>query len=352
MVIGMQGYVQPKIKFETTTQDFGQIPEEGGSVTHEFVFTNTGNEPLILADVQASCGCTTPEWSREPVAPGEKGVVKAEYNPRNRPGVFSKSISVAANDPQGTHTLYIKGTVTPRPKTPEIDFPAQVGALRTRYRSLNMGKLTTKEPITKSFAAYNDSNQILRFKEAVDVPSHISVSFDPPELLPQQKGNINITYDPKAKDDLGFVTDRISIYTNEAEDSTKEYSIMATIEEYFAPMTQEELDKAPRIAFDRTMQDFGTIKQGEVVSTTFTFTNTGRSTLNIRETKANCGCTVSEPEKTTLAPGESSILRVTFDSAGRRGRQYKSITVFTNDPTKPTRQLTITGIVPGKDDIN
>ena len=350
-ILSVQAHAQPKIKFETTDHDFGQIPEEGGAVTHAFVFTNAGNEPLILADVQASCGCTTPEWSREPVAPGEKGVVTAEYNPRNRPGAFSKTISVASNDPQGTHALYIKGMVTPKPKTPDADFPAQTGALRTRYRSLNMGKLTTKEPFTKSFAAYNDSNQILRFKEEVDAPPHMVVSFDPPELLPQQRGNINITYDPIAKAELGFVTDRLSIYTNEAEDSIKEFSVMATIEEYFAPLTQEALNQAPRVAFDRTTHDFGTVKQGEIISANFTFTNTGRSELNIRETKTNCTCTASVPDKTTLAPSESSVLRVTFDTEGRRGRQYKSITVFTNDPTKPTRQLTITGIVPGGDDL-
>ena len=351
VMLGLQGFAQPKIQFETPTHDFGTIQEESGPVTHSFMFTNTGNEPVVLSNVQASCGCTTPEWSREPIEPGEKGVVKAEYNPRNRPGVFAKSVTVTANDAEGTHVLHIKGVVAPKPKTPQDDFPAQIGALRTRYRSLNMGKLTTKEPVTKSFAAYNDSNNILRFKEQIDAPPHITVAFDPTELLPQQKGNINITYDPQAKSDLGFVNDRISLYTNETEDSVKEYSIMATIEEYFAPMTQEELSKAPRVAFDRTSHDFGTIPQGKVVTTEFTFTNTGQSTLNIRKTKANCGCTVSQPEKTTLAPGESSTLLVTFNSEGRRGRQLKSIAVFTNDPTKPTRQLNITAYVPGDDDI-
>ncbi len=350
ILLGIQAYAQSKIKFETTTHDFGEVREEGGEVSYEFVFTNIGTEPLMLKDVQASCGCTTPEWSKDAIAPGDKGVVKAAFNPRNRPGVFSKSISVAANDPEGMHTLYIKGMVLPKPKSPETDFPAQIGSLRTRYRSFNMGKLTTKEPVTKSFAAYNQGNQVLRFEEEVAAPEHITVRFDPAELLPQQKGKINITYDPVAKNDLGFVTDRIRVYTNEAGDSTKEFSIMATIEEYFPPMTQEALNQAPRIAFDHTLYEFRTVDQGELVSTVFTFTNTGKSPLNIRKVKANCGCTVAKPQKTTLEPGESSSLMVTFDTEGRRGRQYKSVAVFTNDPTKPTHQLTIKGIVRGEDD--
>jgi len=346
--LAIQVYAQPKIKFEKTTHDFGEVKEEGGAISHAFIFTNIGDEPLELKDVQASCGCTTPFWSKEPISPGETGMVKATYNPRNRPGEFSKSVSVATNE--GMHTLYIKGMVLPRPKSPETDFPAQIGSLRTRYRSFNMGKLTTKEPVTKSFAAYNQGNQVLRFEEEVAAPEHITVRFEPAELLPQQKGKINITYDPVAKNDLGFVTDRIRVYTNEADDSIKEFSIMATIEEYFAPMTQEALNQAPRIAFDHTLYEFSTVDQGELVSTVFTFTNTGKSPLNIRKVKANCGCTVAKPQKTTLEPGESSSLMVTFDTEGRRGRQYKSVAVFTNDPTKPTHQLTIKGIVRGEDD--
>ncbi len=335
---------QAKISFNETLFDFGKVKEEGGPVEHEFAFTNTGTDSLVLSEVKASCGCTTPQWSQEPIAPGEQGIVKAVYNPRNRPGVFNKSISVTTNDEKSIHLLYIKGFVTPRPSTPEDDFPSVMGNLRVKYRTMNMGKITTKEPVTRSFEVYNSSNAIIRFNNEVNAPSHISIAFDPPELLPLQKGNINLTYDAEAKHDLGFVTDRIALYTNE-EDSAKEFSVMATIEEYFAPLTKEDLQKAPRIVLDRTTHDFGTLNEGDVEKTSFIFTNTGRSELKIRKTKANCGCTVSQPEKTSLAPGESSKITVTFNTADRKGRQQKLVTIFSNDPTNPTQQLSITAQV-------
>jgi hypothetical protein len=75
-----------KFSFEEETFDFGSIKEENGSVEHKFVFTNTGNAPLLIQGVKASCGCTTPAWSKEPIPPGEKGFVMAKYNPKNRPG--------------------------------------------------------------------------------------------------------------------------------------------------------------------------------------------------------------------------------------------------------------------------
>ena len=72
---------ESSIVFLKTTYDFGDIKEADGSVTHTFEFTNNGNSPLIVQDVKSSCGCTTPDWTREPVKPGEKGTITAEYNP-------------------------------------------------------------------------------------------------------------------------------------------------------------------------------------------------------------------------------------------------------------------------------
>ena len=109
----------PVLTFETTDHDFGTVKEEGGPISHEFVFTNTGKAPVIINNVKASCGCTTPSWTKEPVAPGEKGTIVAQYNPQNRPGAFRKSITVTSNADPSTSVLYIKGNVTPKPKTPQ-----------------------------------------------------------------------------------------------------------------------------------------------------------------------------------------------------------------------------------------
>ena len=71
--------VQATITFDKPEHDFGKI-KEGTLATHEFTFTNTGKAPLVLSNVQPSCGCTTPEWSKEPIMPGGKGTVKAVFN--------------------------------------------------------------------------------------------------------------------------------------------------------------------------------------------------------------------------------------------------------------------------------
>lgn len=100
----------PKIEFTNTTHDYGEI-KKGGDGNCEFTFTNVGNEPLILSNVRASCGCTTPSWTKAPVMPGKTGTIKVRYNTNNIGG-FSKRVTVNSNSTTTpTVTLTIKGTV-------------------------------------------------------------------------------------------------------------------------------------------------------------------------------------------------------------------------------------------------
>ncbi len=93
----------------STSHDFGKI-KQGVPATHEFKFTNTGKTPLIITNVQASCGCTSPGWTRDAVPPGGEGYVKATFNAANA-GVFNKTVTVTANIEAGFVTLSFKGEV-------------------------------------------------------------------------------------------------------------------------------------------------------------------------------------------------------------------------------------------------
>lgn len=95
--------------FDAQTFDFGKI-KQGTPVTHEFKFTNTGKVPMIITNVQASCGCTTPAWTKEPIGPGGQGYIKATYNAA-AVGAFNKSVTVTANVENGFVQLIIKGEV-------------------------------------------------------------------------------------------------------------------------------------------------------------------------------------------------------------------------------------------------
>ncbi|WP_118976858.1 DUF1573 domain-containing protein [Taibaiella koreensis] len=113
------------IKFKTETHDFGTL-QEGDPAEAEFTFTNTGSKPLIIQNVQPGCGCTTPFWSKDPVAPGKTGVIKAAYGTKGRVGAFNKNITVTST--AGTNVIYIKGTVE---KAPEGSVPQNGSMMKT-----------------------------------------------------------------------------------------------------------------------------------------------------------------------------------------------------------------------------
>lgn len=100
----------PKIAFTQQEHDYGTI-QKGGDGNCEFTFTNNGNEPLILSNVKASCGCTVPTWTKEPVMPGKNGTIKVRYN-TNNVGPIQKTITVTSNAVDNPRiVLKIKGQV-------------------------------------------------------------------------------------------------------------------------------------------------------------------------------------------------------------------------------------------------
>ena len=106
----------PEIYFENTTHDFGNIEYNGDGIC-EFTFKNTGKEPLLLTNVKASCGCTTPTWPKEPIKHGKKGTIVVKYNTKIT-GAFTKTIRVYSNAKTNVVTLKITGTVS-KPNTDE-----------------------------------------------------------------------------------------------------------------------------------------------------------------------------------------------------------------------------------------
>ncbi|MBN2348435.1 MAG: DUF1573 domain-containing protein [Bacteroidales bacterium] len=97
------------ITFEVLEHDYGTI-EQGGNGVFDFVFKNTGNEPLVLSNVRSSCGCTIPEWPKDPIKKNKQAAIKVKYDTR-RLGPFTKSITVYSNASNSPVVLQIKGKV-------------------------------------------------------------------------------------------------------------------------------------------------------------------------------------------------------------------------------------------------
>lgn len=340
----MSQTVQPKISFNEETHDFGKFMEQDGKVTHRFEFVNTGGSALVIQNVTASCGCTAPEWSREPIPPGAKGYVAATYNPAGRPGAFVKYVTVVSNSNPGNVRLTIKGEVEPKPVTVEDLYRYSMGPMRLKSNHLAFGNLKNTQQSEKQLEVINNSEKpiTVAFER---VPQHLTVRAEPATLKPNQKGYVVAEYNTPERQDWGFVIDRFGVTIDGASDRNFTLVVSANIEEDFASLSAGELASAPVVNVDNPEFQFGKIEQGEKKEHIFVLTNSGKSDLQIRKVTASCGCTAVQPEKKVVAPGESVNIRTVFNSAGKTGNQNKTVTIITNDPKQSKLILWVKGEV-------
>lgn len=332
------------ISFDEAVHDFGKFKEADGTVTHKFEFTNTGSIPLLIKAVRPSCGCTSSAWTKEPVLPGKNGFISATYDPRNRPGPFSKTIAVTTNASNPNNILTIKGEVEPKPLTLEDIYRYSMGKIRLKTNHMSFARVIKDRQGYQSVEIVNvtDAPVAVSFGNQ---PAHLSLQAKPAVLQPGQKGVIEGTYDAKLKNDWGFLVDRVEILLDQQRNASNRLTISATIEEDFASLTPEQKANAPKIGFNGTEFNFNDIQQGEKVEYVFTITNSGKSDLIIRKVSASCGCTAVNPQDDVVAAGKSTTMKVLFNSAGQMGKQNKTITIISNDPLHPRSILWVKGNV-------
>lgn len=335
-----------EITFDKLVHDFGTLKEEQGEAGYTFNFKNTGTAPLKLVDVKASCGCTTPSWTRDAVAPGKVGTITATYSTVSRPGEFTKTITVrtkADNVPdERVLVLTIKGNVTPKVKTVADFYPHKSGSLRYNTNHVAVSRLNPGKVSVQEWKIYNEGDSPVTLRSLNGAPAHVTSSFVPGMVIKAKDTlKVNFTFDGSKVNDWGWVYNPLTMETDDSAEPSKSFYVSAMVEEDFSSWSADQKANAPVLSWETKKFDFGKIPSGRVVTAEFNFTNTGKSDLIIRKTKASCGCTASEPHKTVLKPGESSFIKVSYDSTGKKGKDTKTVTVISNDPNRATEYLEI-----------
>ncbi len=324
----------PKIDFEKTIHSYGKIKEDGGVVTYKFKFKNSGDQPVIITRVQASCGCTTPDWTRSPVVPGTTGFVSTGFDPINRAGAINKHVLVYNTATKEPIKLMIKGEVVPKQKTVADLFRFKMDKIRMKTNHVAFAKLKSNTTKKQTVEIINDSDEDITISfDPKRMPAHIKAEAVPGKLKANQKGKLLITYNASKKNSWGYVIDRLGILLNGNKPVKNTLSVSATIVEDFSKLSEQELANAPSMNFESKEFNFGKLDQGKSVTHEFKFKNAGKRELIIRKTKTSCGCTAVETKK-VIKPGESSTIKTVFNSAHKSGKQNKSITITTNIPGK------------------
>ena len=190
---------QEKAHFAVDKQvfNFGSIKEAKGLASHVFTIRNTGDVPLVITRVTASCGCTRPEWTKEPIAVGASGILKVTYNPKGRPGPFYKTITIYSNAEKPRYNLAIKGNVIPKPKVPTFVYPYAIGNLKLHTKEVLYNNLRQNETLGEKISIKNEGKTSLTV-ELGKLPHFLAADIRPTQLKPGEVGEITFLMDGHA----------------------------------------------------------------------------------------------------------------------------------------------------------
>ncbi len=337
---------QPVITFERTEHDFGKINEADGKVTTIFTFKNEGMEPLVLSNVRASCGCTTPKWPRQPIEAGQTGEITVTYNPNGRPGRFTKTVTITSNATEPTKRVTIKGEVIPKPAKPVDNYPVKMGELSLKSKDVNFGKLN--DHVTKTqeieYANQTDHDITVELLPAKDNGKALDAVVTLATLKPKETGKVQIAFVTENMNVYGPQEGSFLIVVNGKQEQTEEYTIhvRADVEEDFSKLTPEDHRNAP-ILDVATSVNMGVIKAGKAVKRSVVLTNVGADPLKIRRVISNDADMKVAVSKLELKNGKQGQIKIDVLPAAdsKPGAYSRQITIITNDPAKPRMNVVV-----------
>lgn len=329
------------VQFDEKSHDFGTLKEEQGKATTVFTFVNTSSIPVSLKNVRASCGCTTPNWSKAPVSPGAKGEITVTYNTTGRPGSFSKSVTVTVgtDDETITESLRITGKVTPRPKTPEETYPFKYGEIRAREDMVDFGSMFKNGVQERGWELFNTTGKVHTIT-FTNIPSHITITTPKVIAKPNEAAKVNFKYNSSKSKNYYVTTDKITVLIDGKPAGT--LSIRATLKENFSNLTDAERQKAPICEIKPLNVNFPEVKRGTKKTVEFEIKNNGQTPMFVRAISCEDTHMRATAAKTTVHPGKSTVVTVELESNSYKAAHYnRKIHVITNDPVHSDITVTV-----------
>lgn len=333
---------QPVITFEKTEHDFGKINEADGRVTTIFTFRNEGMAPLVLSNVRASCGCTTPTWTKTPVEPGQTGDITVTYNPNGRPGRFQKTITVTSNASSPTVKLTIRGEVIPKTQQSVNRFAKKMGdALAANTNLLTYGTVMNTKNITKTIEYTNNSDQDITVEVLLnDKEPWVDAQATLLTVKPKEVGQLHVNIDGTKANVWGLQNSYIYLAVNGKRVLTDDYKITLSysIEEDFSDVDKKT---APIIEVAAKEIDLGQLKAGSKMNKTLQIKNAGVNPLLIRAVNNTAKEIKVNAPKSAIKSGKSADIKLQIVSGQEVGTYRKQIDIISNDPTNAHYRVTI-----------
>jgi len=334
-----------QLVFDPDRYDFGTIREVDGCVACTFTGVNRGTRPIVVLDVVTSCGCTVPEFSRKPVRAGDSIRIAVTYDPQNRPGAFSKELSVYSSDRKKVATLTIGGTVVPRPKSIEELYPVDAGGgvrLSTSHNSFSYLRVGREVHAAVEFV--NTSDRAVSFRLRPKEMSGCLRVTAPERIVAGERGTIDLAYSiPATAPHYGTMKD-----TFEVEVAGRSNGAVLTAHGIAVDDPAALRGKpAPKMRLSGNILKFGEVNHDMPIERrTFVLANDGEGELVVRAVEHRGHIETSLRAGQRIAPHDSLTVEVSIrPSQADYGPLLDRLSIIANDPARPMRQLRITALL-------
>ncbi len=359
------------VKLDKTVHDFGDILVTDGPVSATFTATNVGDKPLVIYNVVSSCGCTDVDWTKKPLKPGEKGIIKATYKNDEGGYPFDKNLTVYFSEPKQPVILRLRGESHKKKLSLSELYTIRFGNLGFKEVDIKGGNLSQgqqksgevvvanlgSKPLNVKFSDVSEGLSV-RLAEnpipaggttklifivtsdrnhwgknyyyatpVVDGKSYKAVVRPAVEVKKETAGTEAIVADPNPE--LGAGKSKFGIYTITKED--------------FSSYTKEQRDMAPVPLASESTFSFGKVKAGTKVKGSYEISNKGKSDFKLYKIDSESSH-VMVSKFGDIAPGAKGKLEVTLDTSSfPKGECLVILTLITNSPSRPIMNLFLTG---------
>jgi len=342
VALGVAIMAQPRFSSNKETFSFGQI-EWKHPVTVQYIVTNTGNKPLVLTEVEPSCACALVQWTKEPIASGEKGMISVEFDAKAL-GHFDKSIAVYSNASPHLTYLHFTGEVVTEIKDYTQGYPYLIGQIRVDKNTLDFPNVYRGEHDVVKIGVVNLSDKPYE-PVLMHLPPYLEMEAQPETLQKGEKGVISLTLKAEKLPDFGLT--QVSVYlarfSGDKVSAENEIPFSAVLLPDFSGLTDTEKANAPVVHLSKTEVDLSPILlKKNKAKEDILITNTGKSPLHVNKLQVFNPAVGVSLKKSILQPGETAALRVMVDKKNiARKRGYLRILMITNDPAQPKTEINI-----------
>ena len=327
LTVALAAVAQPRISSNKETHNFGQI-EWKRPVTVEYTITNTGNQPLVLTNVTTSCACAVADWTKEPIAPGGKGVVKASFDAKAL-GHFEKSIGIYSNASPSLVYLKFTGEVVQEIKDYTKLLPYTIGNIRLDRDEFAFPDVYRGQQPSLTFDIANLSDRPYE-PVLMHLPPYLKMEAEPKVLLKGKKGTIKLTLDASQLKDYGLTQTSVylSRFSGDKVSEDNEIPVSAILPAMHISETDIDLS-IPLIKKNKVSHDI-------------LIANSGKIPLVISKLQVFNSSVGVSLKKTVLPPDGMTKLKVTIRKRDVGNKKHHlRILMITNDPLRPKVEINI-----------